>query len=259
MIKENKGDLKNSKEGDHHKRAFFLVLVLFLSLWFWWLPLRVGAEENSSLDIEEKVKSLKEEVENLVRSSKEASSASELKEKRAFCGRMETRDDEKRALIIDTNKGKKTVLYGEETVFVGLEQERIEASEVAEGNFIVAMGEYLPQRPTELVAERVVIQEPPSLSSRRSVWGKVTDISQEEKVFSLLPAEDEASVIEVPVSTQTIFKKKEEGKIRKVSFDDLDKDDRLVVVGQQAEGKPQLEALLVYILTSSSSVKESAN
>ena len=30
MIKENKGDLKNSKEGDHHKRAFFLVLV-FLS------------------------------------------------------------------------------------------------------------------------------------------------------------------------------------------------------------------------------------
>jgi len=258
MIKEKTSDLKNNKEGDHHRKVFLLVLVLFLSLWFWWLPLRVGAEENSSLDIEEKVKSLKEEVENLVRSSKEASSASELKQKRAFCGRVETRDDEKRSLIVDTHKGKKTVLYDEETVFVGLEQERIEASKVAEGNFIVAMGEYLLQKPTELVAERVVIQEPPSLSLRRSFWGKVTDISQEEKVFSLLPAEDEASVIEVPVSTRTIFKKKEKGKIRKVSFDALNKDDRLIVVGQQAEGKPQLEALLVYILASSSA-EESAN
>ena len=257
MIRKEKNNLESSKEGDHHFKVLFLVLGVLLSLWFWRLPLKVGAEENSSLDIEEKVKSLKEEVENLVRSSKDSSSDSELKYKRAFCGRVETRDDEKETLIVNTRKGKKTVFYNEETVFVGLERKKIRADEVAKGSFIVAMGEYLLQKPTELVAERVVIQEPPSLSSRRSFWGKVTDISQEEKVFSLLPAGHEAAVIEVPVSTRTIFKKKEEGKIGKVSFNTLKKNDHLVVVGRQEKDKLQLEALLVYVI--SSSTEETAN
>jgi len=227
------------------KVSFILVFLGLVANCFLWGRSVLAQEESTKSSGEDLIR---REVEAIVRDAQESSSESELEVKRAFCGNLKSRDLEANTLVVETNGTDKTITYDDETVFLGISRDKIEAEDLELGSFVVAMGYVNRLSLKSLTAKRVVVQETPVPIVRQSFFGEIDDISEEEKVFVLVPPEGK-EVLEVIVDEATI-KKREDGEVEKVQFSDIAKGDKVVLVGEKDKNDNRIEAVLIYILSS---------
>lgn len=149
-------------------------------------------------------------------------------------------------LILDTPRGERRVKTNGETTFV-LGKKEIKITDLAIGNFIIAMGT-LDQNGT-LNAKRILaLAKPPApAKSRQAVYGKVTDISEDEKIL-VLTHPKKGTIFQVQVTNSTIITKKVDGKIKKVNFSDIEVGDRVVAVGSKEKTDGTLTAKIIHVI-----------
>lgn len=239
--------LKSSKQitAPWRKISFILVFLGLATNCFLWERSILAQEESTESSQEDY---LRREVEAIVRDAQESSSESDLEIKRAFCGNLKSRDLEANTLVVETNEMDKTITYDDETVFLGISKDKIKADDLELGSFVIAMGYVSRLSLKNLAAKRVVVQETPVPIVRQSFFGGIDDVSEEEKVFVLVPQEG-GEVMEVIVDEATI-KKREDGEVEEVQFSDIAKGDKLVLVGEKDKNDNRIKAVLIYILSS---------
>ena len=139
-----------------------------------------------------------------------------------------------------------------EPVFVKVAKEtkNIKFSDVAIGDFIVAMG--FVNGNSVLEAKRVLVTEPLKVSPRKAIFGKVTKISKNE--ISLNSASNE-EVILTPGDDLSITKVVE-GKQTKIKWATISDADNLIAVGTLAE--KELTARRIHILSSEVKAEEAS-
>ena len=231
-----------------YKFKIFLLILGGLVVCSSWAGDNVWAQEESTQASHEKEESIRQKVEVIVRDAQQGSLESELEVKRAFCGNLKSRDLEANTLVVEANEKDKMIIYDDETVFLGISRDKIEADDLELGSFLVAMGYVNRLSPENLMAKRVVVQETPVPIVRQSFFGEIDDISEEEEVFVLVSQEGE-EVLEVIVD-EAIIKRRENGGVKKVQFSDITKEDKVVLVGEKDKNDSRIKAVLIYILSS---------
>jgi len=229
------------------KFQMFLLILGSLVVYSFWAGNAILAQEESTQASQEKEESIRREVEAIVRDNKQIL-GDELEVKRAFCGNLKSRDLEVNTLVMETNKRDKTITYDDETVFLSISRNKVKADDLELGSFVIAMGYANRLSPGSLVAKRVVVQETPVPIVRQSFFGEVDDISEEEKVFVLVPKKGK-EVLEI-IADEATIKRQESGKVKKAQFSDIVKGDKVVLVGKKDKNDNRIEAVLIYILSS---------
>lgn len=194
-------------------------------------------EATSPANIREEIKErVKERIEQI---------QTEFK-KRAFWGTL--KEISNSTLVLKTPRGEKRVKTTEETKFVGPGQKQIKFQDLEIGNFIIAMGFW--QENGTLTAKRVIVlSKPPKPTiKRQAVYGKVVDVSKEEKLLSLTNLIKNDITYEVGATGATIITKMVEGKIKKMDFSAISLGDRVVAVGVKEEESETLTAKLIHVI-----------
>lgn len=221
-----------------------LVILFLLAMLVLSAPLAVAAEELSSEDEDQqKADQLRKEVEAILAET-DGQESERLLVKKAFCGNLVTHKEDDNQLIIDVRDEEKVGQYDEETVMVGLNRESIKPEDLEIGSYIVAMGYLDRSAPDELQIKRLVVQETPAPLARESFFGQVGDISPEEKVFVLNQGEN---VYEVLAGEADLSYQDEDNDVVAGKFDQLKKEDKVVVVGQRKDSNGRVEASKIHI------------
>ena len=231
-----------------YKFKIFLLALGSLVVYSSWAGNAILAQEESTPASQEKDDPLRRAAEALVRDAQESSLGDELEVKRAFCGNLKSRDLEVNTLVMETNKRDKTITYDDETVFLNISRNKVEVDDLELGSFVIAMGYANRLSPESLVAKRVIVQETPVPIVRQSFFGEIGDISEEEKVFVLVPRKGK-EVLEV-IADEATIKKRENGKVKKTQFSSIAKEDKVVLVGEKDKNDNRVKAVLIYILSS---------
>ncbi|MBP8590846.1 hypothetical protein KBI33_00025 [Candidatus Shapirobacteria bacterium] len=197
--------------------------------------LEVPASETNN----QKVIRLEEEVEALIQETEEAPTPV----KRGWVGEVVSAEIKKGIIILLKGGGEVTVTFDEETVFVDENRQKITAEDLKKGDFLVVMGYQARLSAPRLAAKRIIKSQPQKLA-RQSYFGKVSDISQEEAVFSL--EENSGQVLEVIAGKAKVIKKEKGKEAVKTNFASLEKGGRVVLVGEKGESG-RLEATLIYL------------
>jgi len=229
-----------------YKFKIFLLILGGLVVCSSWAGNAILAQEESTRSSQENY--LRQEVEAIVRDAQESSLENELEVKRAFCGNLKSRDLEANTLVVEINGTDKTITYDDDTVFLSISRDKVEADDLELGSFVIAMGYANRLSLESLDAKRVVIQETPVPIARQSFFGEIDDISGEEKVFVLVPKKGK-EVLEVIADEATIKKRGDED-VKKIQFSDITKEDKVVLVGEKDKNDSRIKAVLIYILSS---------
>jgi len=172
-----------------------------------------------------KVQEIREQAKEKVMALRQAA------KKRGFWG--ELTEITNSTLVIENPRGERRVKTDEDTKFF-LGKTAIDFEDLEIGNFIIAMG-YLDENGT-LTAKRIIsLKTPPKPATKRhAVYGNVSDISADEKILALTHPKKDVTY-EVQATSKTIITKKVEGKMKKVTFADIEIDDRVVAIGTKEE------------------------
>ena len=205
----------------------------------------VWAQDSQDDEIDKKAERIREEVKSIIAEADDLSPA-QLQEKKAFCGNLVSHDKDEKILTIEAQGKSKRASYTDDTVFVNIVRQKIEPRELEIGSYVIAMGYVNRLGKEELAVKRLIVQETPQEIKRRSFFGQVSDISQEEEVFSLSIKEEDL-VLEILADKAEILS----GTITKktVDFDKLAEDQKVVLIGTEKESH-QVKAIKVYIISS---------
>ncbi len=210
------------------------------------------AEAEETIDIplenkesEEKVEKLQEEIDVLI---KEAEGEALAPVKKGWSGEVVA--VEEKTIILLKNTESKKVSFDEETVFLDENRQKITPESLKKGDFLVVMG--YQERPSspKLAAKRILKSTPQEIT-RQSFFGQVSDVSQEEAVFSL--EGNDGQTWEINAEKARIIKKEAGKEPVKVNFSDLEKGVRVVLVGEKEESQ-RMEAVLIYLWTNGEEV-----
>lgn len=156
-------------------------------------------------------------------------------------------------LVLTTSRGEQRIKTTDQTkFFIGKKEGKM--SDLAIGNFIIAMGY---EKNGVLVARRVsTSSQPPKPAPRRkAVYGKVNDLSEEEKILVLTHPKKPGLSFEVKTTDKTVITKKvdgppggEAGKMKKINFEGVKIGDRLVAVGTQEKEGGTITAKLIHVI-----------
>lgn len=175
-------------------------------------------------------------------------STAEQGQKRALVGILKSIANS--TLTIETQGGNFQAKVAIDAIILNEDREEIELDDLAIGNNLIAMGYFDNQN--VLDAKRVVITEEFQIPETESVFGLVTDISQEEKVLTIKHPKS-ATVYMVDVGTKTKITKRVEGEVKEIKFSDIEENDRLVVIGKPEENEEKIiTANLIHVVTGAS-------
>lgn len=164
--------------------------------------------------------------------------------KRAFWGTLAEITNS--TLILETPRGERRVKTDQDTEFF-LGKTEIDFEDLEIDNFIIAMG-YLDESGTLLTKRIISLKTPPKPAIKRhAVYGKVTDISADEKILAVTHPKKEVTY-EVQVTSKTIITKKVEGKMTKVTFADIEMGDRVVAIGTKEEENETITARIIHVI-----------
>jgi len=166
--------------------------------------------------------------------------------KRAFWGTL--KEITNSTLVLDTPRGERRVKTDEETKFFGAGKKEIKLADLEIGNFIIALGYWQENGTLEGKRITALTQAPKPAVRRYAVYGRVADISEEEKILSIVHPTKSDVTYQVKVESSTIITKKVEGKIKKVTFSEIEIGDRVVAVGTKAEGNETITAKLIHVI-----------
>jgi len=174
----------------------------------------------------EKVKEIRDAVKEKVREK-----LAEVKkgQKKAFVGEIIEISDT--TLTLETRGGESQIQVATDAAILNTNKEEIDFEDLAIGNFTIAMG-FLDEN-SILQAIRLVIIKKPALVVRRVAFGVVTDISKDEMLT--IKNEKKDIIYSVETTGKTMITKKVDGKIEKVTFEEIAVGDRVIAVGKPEE------------------------
>lgn len=194
-------------------------------------------------EIEEKIKEIREAVKEKVREK-----IQEVKKgiPRAYVGEITQITDS--TLSLDTRRGLIPITLTSETKIKGIGKQTLELKDLKVGDFCIAMG-YLADDGT-LEAKRIVIATKPAPPVREVAFGRVSDISSEEKILTV-KNERKGLTYTVVVTDKTIITKKVDKRVEKVKFLAIEKGDRIVAIGTPTENEAKLiTAKIIHVIPS---------
>ena len=185
-----------------------------------------------------KVQEIREQAQERIMALRQAA------KKRAYWGELVEITNS--TLVLENPRGEKRVKTDDDTkFFLGKTATSFEDLEI--DNFIIAMG-YLDENGV-LEAKRVISlkKAPKPAIKRHAVYGKVSDISEDEKILALTHPKKEVTY-EVQVTGTTRITKKVEEEIKKATFADIEIGDRVVAIGTKEEESETITARKVHVI-----------
>jgi len=200
---------------------------------------------------DEKVQEIREEVQKKVQGILEEN---KLGDKKGYSGPIISIED--LTLTLETNEGKKEVEVATDAAIIGQSGKDIEAEDLKKNLFVIVMG-YIDEQ-AQLKVSRLVVQEKPKPSSKEAIRGKITDISTEEQILTVKnEKEDLIFTIEIDEDT-SISRKDENGKKSKAKFSDLEKNDRIFVIGEPTENEHKIITASIVLSIAGEQEKETS-
>ena len=222
-------------------RLASVLLVLFLATGYWLLATDIIAQSPTPEATSPAVQQLREKVKEIVREKIEEV---KMGQKRAFFGEISQISGS--VITITNPRGERQIKVSEDTKILSIGRKEIKLQDLEIGSFVIAMG-YLGDNGI-LEARRIVVIEKPKPPAREVAFGKVTDISAEEKILTV-KNEKKGITYTVVVTEKTIITKKGETKIEKVNFSAIEKGDRVVAIGTPTENETKLiTAKIIHVI-----------
>lgn len=224
--------IKNSK--------LLLVLVALLLCFYSFSPVlaQTPTPEEEATAPAERVQEIRQKAQERIMALRGAA------KKRAYWGKLAEITNS--TLVLENSRGERRVKTDEDTKFF-LGKAAIKFEDLEIDNFIIAMG-YLDESGTLLAKRIISLKTPPKPAIKRhAVYGKVTDISADEKILAVTHPKKEVTY-EVQVTSKTIITKKVEGKMKKVVFADIEMGDRVVAIGTKEEENETITARIIHVI-----------
>lgn len=167
--------------------------------------------------------------------------------KRAFAGEIRVINS---TIEIKTKTETKHLLLSEtDLTIVGVKKEALEVQDLEIGDFVIAMG-FLAENGT-LDTRRIVIASKPKEDTRRVLFGKITDLTNDGENILTVKAfsGDKEQVFEIETTAKTGFFRKEKLDSEEIDFSDLAADSRVVIIGTpNAKNDKLISAQKIYLL-----------
>jgi len=235
----------NRKKLKLNKKA---ISIIFLSLIFVFCFLsfnKIQALAVTSEATSAAAQDLRDKVKEIVR---EQIVQTQKGQKMAFFG--EITDIADLNLKIETNEGQKTLNIATDAAIVSKAGKKMKISELVTGVFAIAMG--YAENTNLLGVRRLVLIEKPAAVEKEAAFGKVTDISSVEKIITI-KNEKQNLIYTVEIDDKTLINKKVDGKIQKVKFETITKNDKIIAIGTPSENEHKIiTAKTVYVTTENS-------
>jgi hypothetical protein len=216
------------------------VLVFIGTYWYLFSP-KASAQSPTPQATSPAVQQLREKVKEIVREKIEEV---KMGQKRAFFGEISKISGS--VITITNPRGERQIKVSEDTKIISKGRKEIKLENLKIGNFIIAMG-YLGNN-NVLEAKRIVVAEKPKLPAREVAFGKVTDISTEEKILTVKNEKKDITYT-VVVTEKTIITKKGEIRIERVNFSAIEKGNRVVAIGTPSENETKLiTAKIIHVI-----------
>jgi len=198
-------------------------------------------EPSPSPDDERIKQKVEERIEKVLSTAEEG-------QKRALVGTLKSIANS--TLTITIQDGDFQAKVATDAAILNEDREEIEIDDLTIGSNLIAMG-YLDNQ-NVLDAKRVVVTEEFQTPETESVFGLVTDISEEEKVLTIKHPKSEL-VYMVDINSNTEITKRVEGEIEEIEFSDIEENDRLVVIGEAEENEEKIiTAKLIHVVAGAS-------
>jgi len=204
----------------------------------------VQEEENRATSggkLEEKIQQIREAVREKVRER-----VQEVRQgiPRGYFGEIKQISNQEFTLATRREEIQVTVFA--EAKIIDRNRQNLEFKDLKVGDFCIAMG-YLTENKT-LEAKRIVLIPKPKPPLRMAIFGKVTDISKEEKIFTV-KNEKKGLTYTISTSGKTAITKKGETKMRKVDFSAIEIGDRVTAVGTHKENEEKIiTAKIIHVI-----------
>lgn len=228
-------------------RNLFTFIFLLVILHLFVLPVRaispspIPVITEAPSGVEEKIQQIREEVKKKVREKIEQTKKGA---KMAYFGEISKITDS--SLTLDTFMGEKNVKVASDAAIIGKNGKSVKFSDLEIGSFAITMGYFSEENILE--ARRIITVTKPKVNVREVVFGKVTDVSLDEKILTV-KNEKKGLIYTVVATDKTIITKKMDGKIQKVKFTDIEKGDRLVAIGTSTENEEKvITAKLIHVI-----------
>lgn len=191
---------------------------------------------------DEKVKEIREAVKEKVR---EEIQQTQKGQKKAFVG--EITEISNSTLVLKTLSNEQQAEIDSEATILNIKKNKIEFEDLEIGNYVIAMG-YLGENEV-LQAKRVVVTKEPETPTRQVVVGRVTDISDDEKIITVKNEKKGVVYMVEATSKTTITQKLEEDEVEEVKFGQIEEGDWLITIGTPTEDEEKIiTAKLIHLV-----------
>lgn len=192
---------------------------------------KTATSSTRAQEINDRVKERLEKVENQIT-------------KKAFWGTLKAMNNT--TLTLDTSKGEQIIKTDDQTTFLS-GKTPLKLNDLEIGKFLIVMG--TTNADSSLLAKRILLlaKAPKPAPARQAVFGKITDISTEEKILVLTNPKNSGTTFQVKVTDKTVLTKKiTDEAVKKVDFAALKIGDRVVAVGTNGNGT--LTAKIIHVI-----------
>ena len=213
---------------------------------------RVRLQENTAVqerenwatsegELEEKIQQIREAVREKVKER-----VQEIRQgiPRAYFGEIKQIGNQE--FTLQTRREEIQVTVGSETKIIGKNKQDLQFKDLKVGDYCITMG-YLNENRV-LEAKRIVLIPKPKPPVRITIFGRVTDISEEEKVLTV-KNEKGGLTYTVATNDKTMITKKGEKRIEKTDFSAIEIGDRVIVVGIRKENEEKMiTAKIIHVI-----------
>lgn len=243
---------------NNKKNKFITILIagLYFVIYLVYSTPKIGAQSPSpeitstseNTDAQKEIrKMVQEKVQKMLETTK-------LGQKRAYVG--EITEIINSILTLNTALGEKQIKVATDAAIISKGNKKVELKDLEIGSFAIAMG-YLTEE-NVLETRRLVVINKPTSPAREVAFGKVTDISAEEKILTV-KQEKKGITYTIVVNDKTMITKKLDTKVEKASFSDIKQGDVIVAIGTPAENERKvITAKIIHVIPGSPGVKSTA-
>jgi len=234
------------------KKKILLVIVLIIfsaALFPQWAGATSGTVSGAIKEKEEEINALREKVRKKV--EEKLKTIISKRKKRGWIGIVEEKTTTGFKLKVKDEI--RTVTISEEVQIVGLKREKLSFEDLETGQRLIAMGYLQPDNALE--AKRIVfLPEKEEKRVIKTTFGTIIDKSKEEEILVIAPHQNQNQEYEVVLNKKTLLRRRVNGKIKKVKYENLQTGQKvIVVIAPTKSNSSTYNAKLILILSPSPS------